>query len=67
MLLALPKMIEDCMSGLFAPVLLPFDHRLSSHGTKFLFKAHPAHAQYFLEQLKSPSFNFLKKLPINYS
>ena len=30
----------------------------------FLIKAYPAHAQYFLEQLKSPLFNFFKKLPI---
>ena len=30
----------------------------------FLFKSHPTHAQYFLEQLKSLLFNFFKKLPI---
>ena len=30
----------------------------------FLFQAHPAYAQYFFQQLKSPLFNFLKKLPI---
>ena len=34
-LLALPKVIEEWLSGLFAPVLPPFDHRLMSHGTKF--------------------------------
>ena len=32
--------------------------------TSFLIKAHPAYAQYFLEQLKSPLFNFFEKLPI---
>ena len=30
----------------------------------FLFKAHPVHVQYLIEQLKSPLFNFFKKLPI---
>ena len=30
----------------------------------FLFQTHPAHAQCFLEQLKSTIFNFFRKLPI---
>ena len=33
--LALPKVTEEWLSGpVFAPVLSPFDHRLTSHGTK---------------------------------
>ena len=38
--------------------------QLVSHGTTFLFKAHLAHAQYFIKQFKCLLFNFLKELPI---
>jgi hypothetical protein len=50
---------------LFTPVFPPFDLRLISHGTEFLSLKHTcACAVPLLEQLKSPLFNFFKKLPI---
>jgi hypothetical protein len=59
-LLALPKVIEDWLSGCLLQYFFPFDHRLMSHGTDLSTLCACA---VLLEQLKSPIFNLFKKLP----